>query len=387
MNPFFCEPLVRVGLCENASFGLHPIGKYCINAADSMITYQPLEDNASMLVKGITIGRDFHWHRKCDLRYAGIIQLIKDESTSRLVNILKAEKYLESVVGSEMSPTAPYEFIKAHAIISRSWLMRILSGKTYPEPEASADGENIMTWSQASAHTGYDVCCDDHCQRYQGLDAVKEVSAQAVKDTRGIVLAGDDGEIVDARYSKCCGGRTEIYSTCWEDKDYVYLQSVEDEFCEPARLHKAMMRFPDMLKSYDMETSDYYRWTREISADMIRENLKSRFAKDIGEIFMINPVKRGKSGRIRELEISGSNGRIVIGKELAIRRLLSPSHLYSSNLEVEKRGDKFVLNGKGWGHGVGLCQIGAAVMGAEGYKCEEILAHYYPGASLKSIYE
>lgn len=390
MTPFFfSEPLVRVALCEDTSFGLHPQGTYHVDASENVITYQPLGDDAHMNVRGIRIGRDFHWDRECDLSYAGVIQVVKEGSRTLLLDILKAESYLESVVGSEMNPHAPEEFVKAHAVIARSWLMRQMSSSRTPAPAEPcvSPGGRCVTWTQASAHKGFDVCCDDHCQRYQGLGAVSATSRRAVEQTRGLVLTDADGEIADTRYSKCCGGITELFSTCWEDKDYPYLVAVSDPFCHPDRLHAALARHPHLLKDYDMLTSDYYEWRREVTASEVAVNLRSRFGGDVGDVTDLVPLVTGPSGRVRELLVRGTGGEIVIGKELSIRRLLSSTHLYSSAFTVRKNGQVFVLEGRGWGHGVGLCQIGAAVMAVEGFRCEEILARYYPNTRISRLYD
>lgn len=387
LNPFFGEPLVRVALSEDSPFGLFPRGRFEVNASENMVTYQPIDEDACMRVKGVHIGRDFHWSKLCEFDYAGVIQMIKEGKHTLLLNILKAERYLESVVGSEMHPQAPLEFAKAHAVIARSWLIRQM--KRSPEtPEGSAhiSGRHI-SWTESSAHTGFDVCCDDHCQRYQGTGAISDISRSAVAATRGLVLTDSDGEIADARYSKCCGGRTELFSTCWADKDYPYLTSVECPHCHPDRLHEALKKHSTLLKDYDALTSDYYRWQREVSATEVAANLEARFGISVGEVSELVPMKTGPSGRVRELSVKGTKGEVVIGKELSIRRLLSPSHLYSSAFSVRKEGDRFHLHGRGWGHGVGMCQIGAAVMSVEGASCEQILSHYYPGTILVKLYD
>lgn len=388
MNPLFGEPLVRVALSEDSPFGLHPHGRYAVNASEGMITYQPLEEDSCMEIKGIRIGRDFHWDTVCSFTYTGVVQVSKQGGHTLLLNILKAEKYLESVTGSEMHPQAPIEFAKAHAVIARSWLLRQMSlPPAPPSPACAPIAGRHITWTQASAHKGFDVCCDDHCQRYQGLGSVSETSAQAVALTRGLVLTDDNGDIADTRYSKCCGGVTELFSTCWEDSDYPYLVPVSDPFCHPDRLKGALALHPSLLKDYDSLTRDYYEWTREIPASEIAENLRRRFGMDIGDVVDLIPVLIGPSGRLRELFVKGTAGEVVIGKELAIRRLLSPTHLYSSAFTVKRAGSVFRLEGKGWGHGVGLCQIGAAVMAVEGFTCSQILEHYYPHTHLSKIYD
>lgn len=389
MTPFyFSEPLVRVALSEDSPFGLYPHGRYNVNASENMITYQPLEEDSHMEVRGIRIGRGFHWDSLCAFTYPGVIQVVKDDGHTLLLNILKAEKYLESVTGSEMHPQAPAEFAKAHTIIARSWLLRQMSKSKAGE---SRGGEvvpgRVITWTEATAHKGYDVCSDDHCQRYQGLGSVSETSRRAVEQTRGMVLTDGQGDIVDARYSKCCGGATELFSTCWADIDYPYLKRVEDPYCHPARLKAALEKHPTLLKDYDSRTADYYEWRVEVPASLIEKNLSELYDVNIGEVRELEPVNTGTSGRISELLIKGTEGEVVVGKELTIRRLLSDTHLYSSAFTIQRQGSAFILNGRGWGHGVGLCQIGAAVMAVAGLTCEEILAHYYPGTRLTKLYD
>lgn len=302
----------------------------------------------SFILHDMPIGIGFHWEQKVTRRFAGRLRFIVEGDKIRAVNRLGLEDYLLSVISSEMHADAPLEFLKAHAIISRSWVM-----------------------SNLRSHERFDVCADDHCQRYQGLDgAVGQNVRDAVDRTWGSVLTYK-GELCDARYSKCCGGTTELYSTCWEDRDYPYLQAVPDvpedggkPFCDTE--DEEILR--KVLNDYDLKTRDFYTWT---------ERLDSR-------IKYLKPLKRGPSGRIYELEIEDENGRRVIGKELAIRKALSASCLKSSAFEIEWKGDECILHGRGWGHGVGLCQIGAAVMASRGYDCAAILRHYYPGTEITS---
>lgn len=382
---FQFEPTVRIGLCENEPFGLVPHGKYSVDAAENQVFYLPLHADSFMKVKGLEIGRGFHWSQRRDLRFPGVIRLERDNDRSRLLNIVKAEEYLKMVVGSEMNPLAPPELIKAHAIISRSWLMRQLmrGGKSQRQ---AADTNPFIRYTESDAHIGYDVCNDDHCQRYQGLDAVTETSSAAVEATRGIVLTDvSSGSITDARFSKCCGGKSEIYSTCWGDMDFESLQSVDDPYCAPDRLHRHDVS--RLLKDYDALTDDYYRWRRVVPAALIAANIRNMFGVDVGGVISMKALRRGPSGRISLLKISGTDSEIEIGKELTIRRVFSDSHLYSSAFDIEKTDDGFTLTGHGWGHGVGLCQIGAAVMAAEGYSHEQILSHYYRNTQLSKLYD
>lgn len=390
MNNIFTEPLVRVCLCEDSPFGLKPHGRYDTDYTEDMITFSPLDADSYMQVNGLVIGRQFHWQQHLDMRFEGVVQLHRSEGSSRLLNILKAERYLTSVVGSEMNPHAPVEFIKAHAVIARSWLIKLLhNARNIDKPQQSFEtsADRLISWVSASPHTGYDVCPDDHCQRYQGLDAVTERSAAAVAETRGVALTDCNGIVADTRYSKCCGGQTELYSTCWDDRDIPYLRSVGDPYCHPDRLREALRHEPHLLKDYDMATTDYYEWTAEITKSQVRDNLKAKFGIDIGDVLSLRALRTGASGRISHLLVSGSRGDFTIGKELNIRALLSDSHLYSSAFTIEDCDDTFVLHGRGWGHGVGLCQTGAAVMAAEGASHTEILQHYYPDTQLQKIYD
>ena len=350
------------------------------------VTRSTLFSEPTFILHDMTIGIGFHWEKKVTRRFAGRLRFIVEGDKIRAVNRIGLEDYLLSVVSSEMHADAPVEFLKAHAIISRSWVLNNLR-----------------------SHDNFDVCADDHCQRYQGLDgAVGQNVRDAIDLTWGSVLKFE-GSICDARYSKCCGGTTELYSTCWEDKDYPYLQAVADV---PADGGKPFCDTDDeellkkVLNDYDLPTRDFFRWSVSYSRDELtalldkyiaagdsscgafsRIGLQSNAEREespaaIGKVLEMNPLKRGPSGRICELEVVGDKGRIVLGKELAIRRALSPNCLKSSAFEVEWKGDECIIHGRGWGHGVGLCQIGAAVMASRGYTCREILSHYYPGTEI-----
>ena len=328
------------------------------------ITRSTLFDEASFILYDVTIGIDFHWQRKRTLKYAGGLKFIVEGDKITAVNRVGMENYLLSVISSEMKSSASPEFLKAHAVISRSWVMRRVEDH--------------------SAHEAYDVCADDHCQRYQGLTMAVGVNVRkAIDETWGQVLRYN-GEICDARYSKCCGGKTELFSTCWEDEDPAYLQSFEDSdggkhFCD---CQDAAV-LSQVLNDYDMETRDFYRWEVRYTRKELSGLVAERTGEDYGEIISLEPVERGPSGRIKYLKINGTLKSGVIGKELAVRRALSGSHLKSSAFEIETDGDTFILKGRGWGHGVGLCQIGAAVMADRGYSYKQILEHYYRGAKIE----
>lgn len=353
------------------------------------IRYIPQSYQSRALLHNLLIGKDFHWQKRMTCLLPGEIVLRQSEQPM-LINILDAEEYLLRVVGSEMNPEAPFEFLKAHAIISRSWLYGKLQHDSV-SPD-SDDGKinnqsTIITWQDTADHIGFDVCSDDHCQRYQGDQPVSEQAALALRSTQDIVLADSHGNIADCRFSKCCGGRTELFSTCWQNKDFDYLTSVECGYCNPHHLSTSLKErlIASCLKDYDRQSDDLMFWTRRINRHAVAENLLKHFNRDIGEIIDIKPIERGASGRISLIEIEGSEGKLRLGKELAIRRLLSDSHLYSSLFDLQKSGNDFIINGRGWGHGVGLCQIGAAVMALKGTSASEILSFYYPGTHLQSL--
>ena len=310
----------------------------------------------------------FHWERKQDQTFAGSLKFIAEGDRVTAINRIGLEDYLLSVISSEMRSAAPLEFLKAHAVISRSWAVARMLSRANPDAAESQ-----------VPHGRYDVCADDHCQRYQGLTlAIGHDVRKAVDQTWGKVLKYD-GRICDTRFSKCCGGRTELFSTCWEDRDYPYLQSVADPYCNCSD-RKILS---SVLNDYDLETPDFYSWDQRYGVSELSALFAERTGEDVGEIESLEPVERGLSGRIKYLRVTGTKGSVTIGKELAIRRALSTSHLKSSNFEVTREGDEFVLRGHGWGHGVGLCQIGAAVMASEGHNYKQILEFYYYGASVE----
>lgn len=352
----------------------------------------------SFILYGVTIGVDFHWERKVTQKFAGTLKFIVDGGKVTAVNIVGVEDYLLSVISSEMKASAGLEFLKAHAVISRSWVMAQVEHRQShvsrtPEPscpvsEPVEGAEEYIKWFDHDDHTLFDVCADDHCQRYQGLTmAVGDTVRKAVDQTWGLVLTSE-GKICDARFSKCCGGRMELFSTCWEDKDYPYLQPLPDTadcveggdvFCDT----KDEKILSQVLNDYDLETRDFYRWRTEYSRTEVSDLVRRRSGMDFGTIRDLVPVERGPSGRLKRLKVVGDKKTMIIGKELIIRRWLSDSHLKSSAFEVHWDGDHLTLDGSGWGHGVGLCQIGAAVMASKGYTFDQILLHYYPGSTLE----
>ena len=379
--------------------------------------YVPMSEDCSFSLMDVTIGIDFHWERNETQTFKGSLEVMRAKNGElTAVNVLDIEDYLQSVISSEMSATSHMELLKAHAVISRSWalckIQRSLQGSAFACQES--EGKRIC-WYGSEPHEGFDVCADDHCQRYQGLRAKDHKNAiKAVQETQGEVLCQlgvrseelgvKEYEICDARFYKCCGGVTEQFETCWEDTHLDYLVKVEDNDANRSlSLSRGPMNLtteegarawilssPDafcntsdkkilsqVLNDYDQETIDFYRWKVVYSQDELTA-LVARHAPQLGKIIDLIPLKRGVSGRIYELNVVGENGSIIIGKELEIRKWLSNSHLYSSAFVVEKEGETFILYGAGWGHGVGLCQIGAAVMAEKGYTYQQILAHYYP---------
>jgi stage II sporulation protein D len=365
----------------------------------------------------VTIGKRFHWERKEDQVFPGnLILLPRKDQTVTAVNEIPLEDYLKSVISSEMNAAAPEEFLKVHAILSRSWLLAALDRKKKAKEDSLSAQQieekerEVIRWYDREDHDLFDVCADDHCQRYQGIR--KSGSAQAERAVRETLGEGItyQGEVCDARYSKACGGLTEDFATAWDDKPVPYLASVSDAPVsylpigteeEAARWilssPEAYCRTRDerllekILPAFDRETRSFYRWTIEYSREELEEILREKAGIDFGHLKEILPLRRGPSGRIWRLKIVGSKKSMVVGKELEIRRWLSRSHLYSSAFLVKVKYDRgkaerFTFHGAGWGHGVGLCQIGAAVMATQGFSAEEILKHYFRGVEIKEIY-
>ena len=351
------------------------------------LTFTPQQADASFSLHGVTIGVNFHWERQETQVFQGTLRIVVESDRITAINQLPVEQYLTSVISSEMSASASVEFLKAHAVISRSWLLaqmekRQKSGQQNNFFSFVKKDDELIRWYDREDHTIFDVCADDHCQRYQGITKQSSPAVvQAVKATRGQVLMYGD-ELCDARFSKCCGGRTEEFQYCWEDTPKPYLVSFEDPYCNTTDRRI----LSQVLNDYDQETPDFYRWTVEYTADELSELINTKLKDDFGTVTDLIPLERGKSGRIWKLKIVGTRKTFTIGKELEIRRVLSPTHLYSSAFDVERTATGFRLAGSGWGHGVGLCQIGAAVMGEQGRRYDEILLFYYRGAAIRRIY-
>lgn len=342
----------------------------------------------------VPIGIGFHWQRNENQLFSGQLRIIADQGKLIAINDIGLESYLKSVISSEMSANASEALLRAHAVVSRSWLLRQLHdvgkhpcGLTRRTFSTEVDGQTVdelCCWHDREDHTLFDVCADDHCQRYQGLTRQTSPAVEAAVDaTRGMVLTYGD-EICDARFSKCCGGRSETFGNCWEDASHPYLEAVDDPFCDTTDTEI----LDQVLNGYDREAPDFYRWEAAYTPAELSGLIARRSGVDFGDIEELRPLTRGQSGRIVRLLVRGSRRTMVVGKELEIRRWLSESHLRSSNFEVTRDADgRFILRGRGWGHGVGLCQIGAAVMGAKGYSAHEILHHYFPKSTLTKIYE
>lgn len=383
------------------------------------IELTPENYNCSFTLHNVTIGISYHWERQEEQTFTGKLKLITDGENVIAINILPVEDYLVSVISSEMSATSSLEFLKSHAVISRSWLLAQIENRDRKNIHKSlqqnftTDENCIIRWYDREDHKLFDVCADDHCQRYQGITKASNPSvAKAVKETEGMVLMYGD-EICDARFSKCCGGISETFDTCWEDKDYPYLQPVIDysenkdipDLSIEENAEKWIRTTPaafcnthdekvlkQILNNYDQETTDFYRWKVKYSQKEISELIHRKTSIEFGDIKDLIPMQRGKSGRISRLKIVGTLRTVTIGKELEIRRALSESHLFSSAFVVDKTEiagsvpSEFTITGAGWGHGVGLCQIGAAMMGEKGYSYDKILLHYYRNAEIKKVY-
>ena len=426
------EPKVQVGILSEPQIefillnsyhikGKEIAGRQVVTYVDGQIRWQghlydellfePMhEESDAFELLNVTIGINFHWERKEDQRFMGALKIIVENEKLTGINVIHVEDYLTSVISSEMSATASLELLKAHAVISRSWLLAqihsLYSAFTQTDQE-------LIRWYGREDHTHFDVCADDHCQRYQGITrASTEMVRQAIAATRGQVLMWE-GNICDARFSKCCGGAFEEFQYCWEGIKHPYLSKQRDSktgsglpdlrveseadqwirtspeaFCNT----KDKKILSQVLNNYDQETTDFYRWKIEYKQDELSELILKRSGMDYGQILDLIPVERGTSGRLVKLKIRGSKRTMTIGKELEIRRTLSTSHLYSSAFVIDKADivddvpGRFILTGAGWGHGVGLCQIGAAVMGEQGYPYDTILLHYYIGATIDKLY-
>jgi stage II sporulation protein D len=370
--------------------------------AEAIILTPSDPESCSFALPEVTIGIGFHWERKDRQVFRGILRIVKRQAGLTPINDVSLEEYVTSVISSEMSASCPIELLKAHAVISRSWLwFPKANGTRAASSRASQtrDDHAILRWYGREAHPDFDVCADDHCQRYQGITKMfSPAAAQAVRATTGEFLRYG-GAICDARFSKSCGGITERYATAWEDEDIPYLESVYDGATDsgsytpetwirsspPAYCNtRDVELLSRILPGFDQETRDFYRWRIAYTPAELSDLIKSKVGVDLGLIHDLQALVRGPSGRIHRLRITGDRDYLIIGKELEIRRALSRTHLYSSAFVVDRDGDCFILTGAGWGHGVGLCQIGAAVMANQGKTYTEILRHYYRGTAVSA---
>ena len=435
------EPIVSVGIVSasklcfslNAPYtvcGSQRCGKQVVelsegrilweNALYDELLFEPTDAQSSFTLEDVTIGVNFHWERKEAQTFLGKLRFIVQDNNICAINELPVETYLTSVISSEMRATSSLELLKAHAVISRSWLLAQMeqrkaeNNNVEKQPSFFKTNEEIVRWYDREDHKRFDVCADDHCQRYQGITkAANKHVVEAIQQTAGEILTSH-GEICDARYSKCCGGAVEEFQYCWENIKKPYLQALPDalpdttplpDLTDEAVARQWILSSPDafcnttdqkvlsqVLNDFDQETTDFYRWSQTYSQAEIKQLLEEKLEVQFGDIIDLVPLSRGKSGRIYRLKIVGKERTLIIGKELEIRRALSKSHLYSSAFIVEKADikdgvpQKFIIKGAGWGHGVGLCQIGAAMMGKQGYRYEEILLHYYKGAGITKAY-
>lgn len=395
--------------------------KDTIEISDEII-FEPQEpDNESFLIRDVVIGVKFHWERKEKQRFTHSLKLIKDNGKITAINIVPIEKYLMSVISSEMSAKCSLQMLKATAVVSRSWLLAQIE-KSKQIKSVHSDyktkhytEDELIKWYDREDHKLFDVCADDHCQRYQGVTKMtSEAARKAVEQTAGIVLVEND-KILDARFSKSCGGISEAFENVWEPVKHPSLSSVydykyiaddfNDDFSEEINAEKWIKASPpafcntsdpkilnQILLDYDQETKDFYRWKVEYTQTQLSDLIKRKSGIDFGSIIDLIPIERGFSARLVKLKIVGTKKTLTIGKELEIRRTLSETHLYSSGFIIEKTDivegipEKFILRGAGWGHGVGLCQIGAAVMAEQGYQFDEIAIHYFKDAVIKKIY-
>lgn len=435
------EPIVSVGIVSasklcfslNAPYtvcSLEQCGKQVVELSEGRILwennfydellFEPNDTQSSFTLEDVTIGVNFHWERKEAQTFLGKLRFIVENNNICAINELPVETYLISVISSEMRATSSLELLKAHAVISRSWLLAQMeqrkaeNNNAVKQPSLFKTDEEIVRWYDREDHKHFDVCADDHCQRYQGITkAANKHVVEAIKQTAGEILTSR-GEICDARYSKCCGGAVEEFQYCWENIRKPYLQALPDTMPDTTSLpnltNEAVARqwilsspnafcnttdqkvLSQVLNDFDQETTDFYRWTQIYSQAEVKQLLEEKLAMQFGDIIDLIPMERGKSGRIYRLKIVGKERTLIIGKELEIRRALSKSHLYSSAFVIEKVDIKdgvpqqFIIKGAGWGHGVGLCQIGAAMMGVQGYRYDEILLHYYKSAEITKAY-
>jgi len=376
-----------------------PSGPREFTAPACLTPTNPAEDR--FVVPDVTIGIGFHWERRQEQVFAGGLTIEKDGAGLTVINEIPLEDYVRSVIASEMSGESPIEFLRAHAVISRSWVAAAIAcgdtvGEVRREGRTAAGEREIVVWYGRESHTRFDVCADDHCQRYQGVAPSESGNVRrAVAETAGEFLTFE-GQVCDARFSKCCGGVTESFASAWEDRPVPYLEAVYDGEGGMPRVDDRWLRsappawcnttdrrlIAEILPGFDQETADFFRWTTAYTPERLGAIVGERTGTDVGPVAGLDPIVRGRSGRIVRLRIRGRSGTLIVGKELEIRRALSESHLYSSAFVADVRPERIVLHGAGWGHGVGLCQIGAGVQAYAGRSYRQILAHYYLGTEV-----
>lgn len=428
--PIHSEPIIRVGILAAPSIHFELKGEFMLNNSEKIPagsyeislkeiekethSYKPLSLASTFILKKVTIGIGFHWEQQEDQEFEGGLTLQPENGLVRAVNEVPLENYLKSVISSEMSAMNDSNLLNAHAIVSRSWLLAQIQNKLKPKvPSFTQTETEITKWYDREDHTDFDVCADDHCQRYQGITKVISTNAQrAIETTRGHVLMYKD-EICDARFSKCCGGISEDFKNVWQPVHVPYLVAVRDwignnsntniskalNFEKIYQIENSFCNTSDpeilsqVLIDFDRTTTNFYRWTVSYTQQQLSELVARKSGIDFGEMVDLIPLERGQSGRIIRLQIVGTKQELVVGKELEIRKWLSESHLYSSAFSVEKimsedsnAPNQFILHGAGWGHGVGMCQIGAAVMSQKGFSATEIVEHYFKGADVQKIY-
>ncbi len=439
------EPLVTVGILNNDRISLKIVGEYFSSRLNIYLrgkvvfrnmhngillettlgtyyvtsndVFEPYPaNNASFIVEDVIVGKNFHWEEKKTLRYAGSFKIIVEEGKLTLINILPMENYLESVIRSEMNENASIELLKAQAVVARSWTLAQMKKGSNKQVNVRRKKGEVIKWYERDGHVNYLFCNDDHCQRYHGVGKSPAVKVrEAIAITRGLALVGKEG-VCDARYSKSCGGRTELFENIWGKEENTCIESVEDydypteftdvDLSDERNARRWILSEPEAfcntkdekilsqaLVDFDRKTTNFYRWKVEYSQEEISDLIKRKSHKDFGRIIDLIPVERGKSGRLVRLKIVGEKRELVIGKELEIRKTLSETYLYSSAITIDKEYEggnvpvKFIIRGAGWGHGAGMCQIGAAVMGEKGYNFDEILAHYFPNTKIKRYYK
>ena len=428
------EPTISVGIVRASRLTIDLQGQFDCHAANRQLSgrldvslgdghvvingqiadkwlFVPESDSSRFVIHDVEIGIGFHWDKRENQVFGGILRFVIDGDMLWAVNVLGVESYLTSVISSEMNATSDIELLKAHAVTSRSWLMAQVWGKGqfHGQQKQESDSE-ILTWRDREDHTLFDVCADDHCQRYQGLTRVTNPKVEkAIEATRGQILTYE-GNVCDARFSKCCGGKSELFESCWDDTPHPYLQSISDALLPTRGLPKTITSNDDarlwitaspdafcnttdadtlrqVLNDYDQSTSDFFRWTVNTSGAELGALIREKGNRDIGDVTDLEALHRGPSGRITRLKIIGTKGELIVGKELEIRRLLSPTHLYSSAFVADFTPDGGItLRGAGWGHGVGLCQIGAAVMAKRGFSYRSIVYHYFRRAQIEKAW-